>query len=75
MKQLSLVQELVERGSPVIVLAHRNPFDATMLPERVTVLITYGFNPPIREALTAVLKGRIKPAGVLPVILQSAQIP
>jgi beta-N-acetylhexosaminidase len=75
LKQLRLVQELVEMGIPVIALAHRNPFDATLLPERVTVLVTYGFNLPIREALTAVLKGRNRPLGVLPVTLQSARIP
>jgi beta-N-acetylhexosaminidase len=74
-KQLSLVQKLVYIGSPVIVLAHRNPFDTTLLPESVTVLVTYGFNPPIREALIDMLKGRIKPVGVLPVTLPSSSIP
>lgn len=74
-KQLQLVQELVEVGNPVITLAHRNPFDATLLPESVTVLVTYGFNPPIREALIDVLMGRIKPVGVLPVTLPSSSIP
>ena len=74
-KQRRLVQELVDLGRPVIVIAHRKPFDITLVPESATVLVTYGFNPPIREALTAVLKGSIQPAGVLPVTLQSAQIP
>ncbi|MEP7137923.1 MAG: beta-N-acetylhexosaminidase [Chloroflexota bacterium] len=67
--QLKLVQELCEAGSPVIVLVHRNPFDASLLPQNVTVLVTYGFNPPIRDAITDVLSGKIVPAGVLPIAL------
>ena len=67
--QLSLVQELVNTARPVIALVHRNPFDADLLPEKVTVLITYGFNPPIRAALTDVLLGKIQPTGALPVTL------
>jgi len=67
--QLKLVQNLVEAGNPVIVIAHRNPFDAALLPEDVTILVTYGFNPPIRDALVDVLSGKIEPSGVLPVML------
>jgi beta-N-acetylhexosaminidase len=70
--QLELVQKLVEAGAPVIVIAHRNPFDAALLPDSVTVLITYGFNPPMREALAEVLAGKTQPNGILPVSLPSA---
>jgi len=69
MNQLKLVQDLVEAGNPVIVIAHRNPFDVALLPEAVTVLVTYGFNPPVRDALANVLSGKIEPSGVLPVTL------
>ncbi len=68
-QQLKLVQQLAEAGRPVIVIAHRNPFDAALLPENVTILVTYGFNPPVREALAAVLTGQIQPGGILPVTL------
>ncbi len=68
-QQLKLIQALVEAGSPVIVLAHRNPFDAALLPDEVTVLVSYGFNPPARAALAAVLLGQIQPGGILPVTL------
>jgi len=67
--QLKLVQDLVEAGNPVVVIAHRNPFDVALLPEAVTILVTYGFNPPIREALADVLSGKIEPSGGLPVTL------
>jgi beta-N-acetylhexosaminidase len=67
--QLKLVQDLLDAGNPVIVIAHRNPFDVALLPEAVTILITYGFNPPIREALADVLSGKIEPSGVLSVTL------
>jgi beta-N-acetylhexosaminidase len=68
-EQLKLIEDLVKVGNPVIVIAHRNPFDAALLPENVTVLITYGFNPPIRDALADVLSGKIQPSGTLPVTL------
>jgi beta-N-acetylhexosaminidase len=67
--QLKLIRDLVEAGNPVIVIAHRNPFDIALLPEAAKVLVTYGFNPPIREALADVLSGKIVPSGVLPVTL------
>jgi len=67
--QLKLVQELAEAGRPVIAILHRNPFDAVHLPENVTLIVTYGFNPPVREALTAILTGQTQPAGFLPVTL------
>lgn len=67
--QLKLVQDLVGAGNPVIVIVHRNPFDVALLPEAVTVLVTYGFNAPIRDALADVLSGKIEPSGVLPVMM------
>src|SRR5258706_16428519 len=68
-EQLKLIEDLMKAGNPVIVIAHRNPFDVAELPENVTILITYGFNPPIRDALMDVLSGEILPSGVLPVTL------
>ncbi len=65
--QLTLVQELVKAGAPVIAILYRNPFDAVQLPEAVTVLVTYGFNPPMREALVSALTGKATPSGTLPI--------
>jgi beta-N-acetylhexosaminidase len=66
-QQLTLVQELEKAGCPLLVIAFRNPYDMALLPDRVTVLVTYGFNPPSREALLDVLTGKIQPVGVLPI--------
>lgn len=68
-EQLALVQKLSETGAAVIVIVHRNPFDAAQLPSSVTVLITCGLNPPLREALAETLAGKLQPSGILPVSL------
>ncbi len=68
-KQVKLVKELLGTGNPVIAILYRNPFDAALLPPTVTILVSYGFNPPTREAITAALTGQIQPSGVLPVTL------
>jgi beta-N-acetylhexosaminidase len=66
-QQLKLVQELTDQDIPVVVVAARNPFDARLLPDKITVLVTYGFNPPVRDVLAEVLTGTVQPTGVLPV--------
>jgi beta-N-acetylhexosaminidase len=68
-QQLKLIQQLIKAGNPVIAIACRNSFDVAHLPENVTVLVSYGFNLPAREALKGVLAGRVQPTGVLPVEL------
>jgi beta-N-acetylhexosaminidase len=67
--QVQLVQELMDENLPVLVLASRNPFDAAVLPDNATILITYGWNPPVREVLAEVLVGNIEPSGQLPIKL------
>ena len=69
LEQRKLVQELVDKDIPVIVIASRNPFDAFLLPDSATVLVTYGLNPPVREALADMLAGDARPTGRLPVEL------
>jgi len=68
-QQIKLIQGLVDEGIPVIVLASRNPFDVMKVPEAATVLISYGLNPPVREALAEVLAGKLQPSGLLPIDL------
>jgi len=68
-QQLKLIKQLVDAGNPVIAIACRNSFDVAHLPENVTVLVSYGFNLPAREALKEVLAGKFQPTGILPVEL------
>jgi beta-N-acetylhexosaminidase len=67
--QLKLIRKLIDAGASVIAVAHRNPFDVVALPDEVTALVTYGFNPPVREALRDVLLGKAQLTGQLPVTL------
>lgn len=67
--QARLVQELLAAGAPVIVIAVRGPYDLMAFPTAPTCLASYGANPPALDALAAVLFGRAKPAGRLPVEL------
>jgi len=68
-RQLELVQQLDAAGSPVLALVHRNPFDAALLPPSVSVLVTYGLNPPVLDVLPEVWSGQWQPTAVLPVTL------
>ncbi|MDX9991604.1 MAG: beta-N-acetylhexosaminidase [Anaerolineales bacterium] len=68
-QQQELIQQLIQAGNPVIAIVCRNPFDIVRLPQEVTVLVSYGFNFPAREALKEILAGTLQPIGVLPVDL------
>lgn len=67
--QADLVQAMVESGSPVVVIAARNPYDLMAFPYIETYLTTYGHNPPMITALAQVLTGQAPPSGRLPVEL------
>ena len=67
--QARLVQALLAAQAPVIVVAVRGPYDLMAFPAAPTYLASYGANPPALEALAAVLNGKLKPAGRLPVEL------
>ncbi|HOV47812.1 MAG TPA: beta-N-acetylhexosaminidase [Anaerolineae bacterium] len=68
-RQRELVEAFTETASPVIVVALRTPYDLAGMPEGPTLLATYGLNPPLLEALLAVLRGEAEPQGQLPVEL------
>jgi beta-N-acetylhexosaminidase len=68
-QQQELIQQLTAAGNPLIAIVCRNPFDVVHLPEDVTVLVSYGFNLPVRETLKEVLAGVAQPMGILPVEL------
>ena len=65
--QARLVNSLIESGKPTIVAALRLPYDLTAFPKAGTYLCTYGILEPSLNALAAVLFGKIKSQGHLPV--------
>ncbi len=67
--QLALAQALVQTGIPVICVALRNPYDLAKLPGNVYTLAAYGYDSLSLAAVAAVLSGREKALGHLPVKL------
>jgi beta-N-acetylhexosaminidase len=67
--QAQLVQALLAAQARLVVVAASGPYDPMAFPSAPTYLASYGANPPLREALVDVLRGRIKPRGRLPVEL------
>ncbi len=68
-QQADLVNALLKAKIPTIVVAVRGPYDLMYLEAAPTYLASYGSNPPSIEALAAVLTGKVKPRGRLPVEL------
>ncbi len=66
-EQADLVNDLLAAGSPVIVIASRNPYDILAFPQVQTYLVSYGLNEPAIQALVSVLRGQIVAKGSLPV--------
>lgn len=70
--QQEMVAALAETGTPVVVVATRNPYDANVLPGADAVLNIYGwFEPNFHGAVSAVA-GDLNPTGALPVEIPSA---
>jgi beta-N-acetylhexosaminidase len=67
--QADLIAALHQAHAPTIVVATRSPYDLLYLGDVKTYLATYGNNPPMVEALAAILTGKAKPQGKLPVEL------
>lgn len=73
--QRQLVAELQATGTPVVVVAVRNPYDIASLPGTETYLTTYSYSPVSVPSLARVLTGEIAPAGKLPVDIPAAGDP
>ncbi len=71
-QQADLVNALLREKIPTVVVAVRGPYDLMYLKDAPTYLASYGLNPPSIEALAAVLMGKVKPRGRLPVELVAA---
>ncbi|MBE3576374.1 MAG: beta-N-acetylhexosaminidase [Limnochordales bacterium] len=65
--QVDMVNQLLQLGKPVIVIALREPYDIMEFPQVKTYIATYGTSTVSMTALGDILFGRIKPAGKLPV--------
>lgn len=71
-QQQALVRRLVETGTPVAVLAVRDPYDVAYLPTAPTYVATYSYAGPSLRAAVKVLYGEVDPAGRLPVTIPTA---
>ena len=65
--QAALVNALLERAIPTVVLALRMPYDLMRFPTAPTYLCTYSALEPSIQAAAAVLFGQTEPTGRLPV--------
>ncbi|MVA75411.1 glycoside hydrolase family 3 protein [Auraticoccus sp. F435] len=65
--QQRLVSQLQATGTPVVVVAVRNPYDIAALPGTETYLTTYSYSPVTVPSLARVLTGEVEPSGKLPV--------
>jgi beta-N-acetylhexosaminidase len=66
-RQAALVEALLATGRPVVTVALRTPWDLAAYPAAATHLCTYSILPASLEALAAVLFGRLRASGRLPV--------
>lgn len=67
--QAELLRQIAACGKPIIQLALRNPYDATIAPQISTVLLTYGDQPTAIIAAVNVLLGEGSAIGQLPIKL------
>ena len=65
--QANLVNALVKEKITTLVVAVRSPYDILSFPSVPTYLASYGFNPPLMEAVTTILIGKNLAQGKLPV--------
>ncbi|WP_324652659.1 glycoside hydrolase family 3 protein, partial [Georgenia sp. H159] len=70
--QQEMVEALAETGTPVIVVATRNPYDINVFPGADAVLNIYGWNNVNFHGAVAALAGDISPSGKLPVNVPTA---
>jgi beta-N-acetylhexosaminidase len=74
-EQQALVEDLLATGTPVVVLAVRDPYDIGTSPEASTYVATYSYSPVSLAAATRVLFGEVNPTGKLPVSIPAAEDP
>ena len=73
--QQKLVNQLLATGTPVIVVATRDPYDIAYLSAAPTYLATYSYSPVAIESVARVITGEVSPTGTLPVDIPVAGDP
>ena len=73
--QQKLVAALLAIGTPVVVVAVRDPYDIAYLPGVSTYLATYSYSPVAIESAVRVIVGEVVPTGKLPVDIPVAGDP
>lgn len=68
-QQQALVEALQATGKPIIVSAHRNPYDVMAFPDVDGYVASYSYLDVSIEAVAGVLAGEINPFGSLPVTI------
>ncbi|MFD2629236.1 glycoside hydrolase family 3 protein [Oceanobacillus kapialis] len=68
-KQQEFVEALQQTGKPVIVSAHRNPYDVMVFPEVEGYVTAYSYLDVSVNAVAGVLAGDVNPYGKLPVTI------
>jgi len=74
-QQQGLVADLLATGTPVVVLAVRDPYDIAYFTEAPTYVATYSYSPVSLGAATRVLFGEVNAGGKLPVSIPTAGDP
>ncbi len=65
--QQRMVEELTATGTPVIVVATRNPYDISVFPNADAVINSYGVKKVNFHGVVRAIAGEINPSGKLPV--------
>ncbi|MFW6689832.1 glycoside hydrolase family 3 protein [Streptomyces sp. MAR4 CNX-425] len=73
--QAALVRALLASGTPVAVVAVRNPYDLRRFPEAPVYLCTYGTGASVLTRLVDALYGDLRPTGRLPVAIPELGAP
>ena len=73
--QQKLVNQLLETGVPVIVVATRDPYDIAYFDDAPTYLATYSYSPVAIESVVRAITGEVNPSGTLPVDIPAAGDP
>ncbi|MFR9673552.1 glycoside hydrolase family 3 protein [Streptomyces sp. TR06-5] len=73
--QAQLVEALRGTGTPVVVVAVRNPYDIQRYPDVDAYLATYSYGTPSLESVARTLFGKVSPGGRLPVAVPVLESP